>query len=150
MYFKFKLAAIVAIATLTSKLYAYPLNFVGIWKNINPQSRGIVRLVITPDLNMRMYGACSPIPCDNGSSKITTFGKSVTDANHKAAIAHYDMTFKKVGTTMKLVNVNKMTFEHFNQFTDSSGRQNYMMTESFKRIIPYEQEDINEFESIIE
>jgi len=147
---KIKFAMLLTVICASSSLYAYPLNFVGIWKNTNPQTRGIVRLVITPDLNMRMYGACSPIPCDNGISKLISFGKTVTDVNHKAAIAHYDMTFKKVGVTLKLANNNKITFEHYNQFTDSSGRQNYMMSESFKRIVPYELEDINEFNNLTE
>lgn len=130
-----------AILLSTSQAFAYPVNFIGIWKNVNPSTRGIVRIVITPGLNMRMFGACTPVPCDNGVTPLTTFGANVSDLNHRAGVAHYNLNFKKVGTTLKLLTKKKMSFDHFNQFTDGSGRQNYWMNETFKKVLPIEDGD---------
>jgi hypothetical protein len=128
----------VGLTLLSTSAFAYPINFVGIWKNTNPNTRGIVRIVITPDLKMRMFGACTPTPCDNGQTQLITFGKTVTDLNHKAAMGFYDLTFKHVATAVKIINSHKLTFEHYNQFVDGSGRQNYWMSENFKKVIPIE------------
>ena len=128
----------ITVSILTSNAFAYPINFVGNWKNTNPNTRGIVRIVITPDLKMRMFGACTPTPCDNGQTQLITFGKTVTDLNHKAALGFYDLNFKRVATSLKLINNQRITFEHYNQFVDGSGRQNYWMSENFKKVLPIE------------
>lgn len=129
-----------AILLSTSQAFAYPVNFIGVWKNINPNTRGIVSIIVTPGLNMRMFGACTPVPCDNGITSLTTFGANISDLNHRAAVGHYNFSFKKVGTILKLLTNKKMSFEHFNQFTDSSGRQNYKMNETFKKVLPVDDE----------
>ncbi len=130
----------VLFALSSNYAFAYPTNFIGTWKNLNPNTRGIVKLIITPGPIMRMYGACTPTPCDNGTTSLITFGNNVSDLNHKVAVGHFNLNFKKIGTTLKLLNNNRLSFEHFNQFTDSSGRQNYWMTENFKKVLPYNEE----------
>ncbi len=119
---------------ITTSAYAMPADFIGTWVNVYPGTRGIVRAVITPDMNIRMYGACSPTPCDNGLAPITTYGRSVSDLNHRAAIAKYDFSFKEVDVVLKLNGRSFLNLEHFNKFTDGSNRQNYFMGEMMRKI----------------
>lgn len=135
-----------AILLSTSQVFAYPVNFIGVWKNVNPNTKGIVSFTVTPGLNIRMYGACTPLPCDNGTVPLTTFGANVSDLNHRSGLAHYFFSFKKVGVILKLNSSKNITLDHFNQFTDGSGRQNYRMTETFKRTFPFDNEEIENLE----
>jgi hypothetical protein len=142
MNFTLKSSITLGAILFTTQVFAYPVNFIGVWKNTNPSTKGIVSIVITPGLSMRLFGACVPAICDLGVVPLTTFGANVSDLNHRVGVGHYILGFKKIGTALKLVNNNKMTLEHFNQFTDSSGRQNYWMSESFKKVFPLDKEEL--------
>jgi hypothetical protein len=120
---------------ISTSAFAMPADFVGTWQNINPNTRGIVKVVIAPDMSMHMWGACTPTPCDNGTAPLTTFGTTVTDTNHRAATAHYKFSFKDVGTVVKLPSMHMLMLEHFNKFTDGSERQNYYMQERLRKVL---------------
>jgi hypothetical protein len=102
--------------TLATNAFAMPADFVGTWVNVNSATKGIIRAVITPDMNIRMYGASTPIPCDNGIAPITTYGRNVSDVNHRAGLAKYDFSFKEVNVALKLSGSQYLNIEHYNIF----------------------------------
>lgn len=108
-------------------------DFLGSWSNTNRSSRNIVKVEVTPDHMIRLYGSCSPTPCDMGKVPLVTYGRSVSDTNHMYASAQYNLSFKKVLVTVKLLPGNRFYLETYSQFTDSSGRQNYWVGETFRK-----------------
>jgi hypothetical protein len=134
-----KLFSICALSLIASNVYSMPVDFVGKWKNINAGTRGVVQIEVAPDMSMHMWGACTPTPCDNGITPLVTFGKDVSDLNHRVAMGHYKYNFKEVGVVLKLSGRQRLSLEHFNKFTDGSARQNYYMTEIFKKLMPIDE-----------
>lgn len=131
-----KFVAYIALAgsmMMASAANAAPAEFLGSWSNMNRSSRNIVRVEVTPDHMIRLFGSCSPTPCDMGKVPLVTYGRSISDANHKFASAQYNMSFKKVLVTVKLLGGNRIYVETYNQFTDGSGRQNYWVGETFRK-----------------
>ena len=128
--------AVFGATVFVGMAHAMPSDFVGTWTNLNPSTRGIVKVVITPGLQIRNFGACTPTLCDMGAVNMITYGNNVSDLNHKYATAHYDMSFKKVEVIAKLTGNKIMTVEAFNRFIDGSGRQNYLSSERFRKVAP--------------
>jgi len=128
-FLAFSLTVLSSVST-----YAADADFLGTWVNMNPNTTGIVKIEISTGLSMKMWGACTPTPCDNGSTPLVTYGANSSDTNHKAATGQYVFSFKKVETTLKIISPVRLNFEHFNQFTDGSIRQNYWMLEKFKKL----------------
>ncbi len=126
--------AFAATLAASNAASAWPAQFIGAWKNVNPNSGGIIRLEIGPGMQLRAFGSCTPTPCNHGLTPLTTYGTSVTDANHRAATAGYNFSFKNVIMTMKLSGAWHLNMEHWNKFTDGSGRQNYLNGERFKKV----------------
>jgi len=108
-------------------------DFLGAWANSNRSTRNIVRAEITPDKMIRLFGACTPTPCDMGKVPLVTYGRSISDANHKFATAQYNLSFKKVVVTVKILGGNRMYLETYNQFTDGSNRKNKWVGQSFRK-----------------
>ncbi len=143
------LSAVTFVATIGASniASAWPAQFVGVWKNVNPTSRGIVRLEISPTMQVRAFGSCTPTPCDHGLTPLATFGNSVSDTNHRKGTAFYNFQFKNVMMSMKLQGAWHIDMEHWNRFTDGSGRQNYWNGERFKKVSAVESiDDVNETE----
>lgn len=138
-----KMSLVVSAISLSStSAFAYPVNFIGVWKNLNPNSNGIVKVVITPGLTFRAFGSCTPVLCDHGPTPLVTYGKTISDSNHRAGTAQYHFSFKDVIMTIKLIGTQRLNLEHYNKFTDASGRQNYWKAEQFKRVLPIESDNI--------
>ncbi len=128
--------AVIGTTVIAGMAQAMPADFVGTWTNLNPSTRGIVKVVITPALQMQNFGACTPALCDMGAVQMVTYGNSVADLNHKFGTAHYDLSFKKIEVVAKLTGNKIMTVETFNRFIDGSGRQNYYSGERYKKVAP--------------
>jgi hypothetical protein len=107
-----------------------------IW--INVAATGNVRAVILslgPSSGLLMvhaYGFCSPVPCNWGTVTGITFAPNVVAKSARTFLAPYTFGFAK-----KLLEgtVNpagtRLTLEAWTEFTDRSGRSNYVTTESF-------------------
>jgi hypothetical protein len=127
-----------AIMIATPALAAGLNSFVGTWKNTNPATRGIVKIVIERSgrmLQIRPYGACTPKPCDIGAQPGIAYAPTVssnllTAAN--AATAVYKTGFSIITLTLmergKLLSVAK-----FNHFVDGSRRTDYADIETFRK-----------------
>ena len=144
-----RILSTVAMLFLFAQLaQAAPAHFLGNWRNVNRSTRNIIQAVITENpanhqLMLRAFGACSPTPCDMGSVPLMTFGRSVSDMNHKVGMAHYNFSFKQVDITIK-VSGAYFILETYNHFTDNSGRQNYWTSDRFRRTpVPFS-DDSNE------
>lgn len=107
----------------------------GNWKNVDAHTRGIVRLMINPaktGINVHLYGACHPTPCDWGAVPGMTYAPDVTSKSAVAFTAHYRMDFKETFVTGNL-NRGTLTLELFTHFKDKSSRSDYYMKEYFRQ-----------------
>jgi hypothetical protein len=104
---------------------------------VNTASTGDVRAVILTrtqagTLQVHAYGFCSPVPCNWGSVAGIRFGSSISAATGRDFLAPYKFGFANkllegtVNTAGTLLTVKAWT-----EFTDHSGRSNYLTTESF-------------------
>jgi hypothetical protein len=111
----------------------------GTWKNVSA-SPAVVSLKISNSAGtplVQAFGACSPSPCDMGTSRGITFGSSVSATSGRTVLAPYSFGFKNqqllithwVGSDGR----ERLTVENYNEFTDGSGRSNYMRAETFVR-----------------
>ena len=132
------LSAVLA-SSLASSAVAAPGDFVGNWVNTDPNTRGITRLVISSAgsnrLNIQVFGKCRPTDCDWGSTRLRTYGKNISDRNHKAATANYTTSFANTLLTLRLSGSTskKINLQSFTEFTDRSNRQNYTSQYSFRQ-----------------
>ena len=128
------MAMLIAMGTPAS---ASIQDFVGNWKNLDPNTGGIVAIKIQrtgQTLKVRAFGACSPSPCDWGQTTGQVFAPNAgANLNQQAkwAIANYTTGFSKSTLVMSLQG-NQLIVEVYTQFTDGSGRSNYMNREKFK------------------
>ena len=106
-----------------------------IW--VNTVGTGNVRaVIISPGLGgllqVHAYGSCSPVPCNWGTVNGITFGPSVSATTGSTFLAPY-----KFGFANKLLEgrVNAsgtlLTVSIWTEFTDRSGRSNYLGTDTF-------------------
>lgn len=134
----FALCAAVLGGVAARPAHAAPAQFLGTWVNIDKGTRGIVRLQITAGVHgmgVRAFGACTPSPCDWGIVGLTTYGSSVTDADHKYGTALYNPGFATRIMTLQLIDSTTMVAHVYTKFQDGSGRQNYHSREVFKKLV---------------
>jgi hypothetical protein len=126
-------------AGLVAPAFAAPQDFVGTWVNVDSNTRGITRFVVTAPqpntLKVQAFGKCHPTDCAFGSTQLITYGNNVQDPDHKEATAVYHQSFANDFLTFALggSNKNQISLQSFTQFTDNSGRQNYFAQYRFKR-----------------
>jgi hypothetical protein len=111
-----------------------PNSFLGTWKNTNPATTGVVKYVITRSGNgslvVHEFGACHPTPCDNGTHASISYGSSstATTANRFLVPANYGFM---VELSAGSINGGVLTVRVWIQFTDGSGRSNYLFAGTF-------------------
>jgi hypothetical protein len=114
----------------------------GTWANTNPATRNVVDIVIAGNKNgieVNGFGACSPSPCQWGNVPGTVFGANVSAATGSSFEANWNFGFARtvlLGTLTERDRVSTLTVQEFTTFTDSSGRANYAVTETFVRAKP--------------
>ncbi len=110
-------------------------NLLGDWINIDPNTRGITRIVITSNsgvLNVHVYGSCVPTDCDWGTTTGTPYAKSVDAMRAKAFTANYDAGFAKTILTGQRKG-SYLRLSDFTHFTDNSDRSDYFSAGIFQR-----------------
>jgi hypothetical protein len=137
------IALVIGLAAAAPSTAEPPANrsaLVGTWVNVNPATRGIVKVVITNDLlgfRVRTYGACSPTPCDHGAIKASPFSKSVSSTVASGLSAAYDFGFKTTLITAKrTAEYDGGTFlelESRNVFDAGDTRFDYTQGELFRK-----------------
>jgi len=112
-----------------------PRLLLGKWENCDRRTRGVVRVVLGRSgsvFTVQLFGARTPTPCDWGVMRGVVYSESVSSAVGIAFTAHYKFSFKEVVVTGHL-DQGCLTLEHYNRFTDGSGRCDYYMKERFCR-----------------
>lgn len=122
-----------ALAMMPNISSAHP---VGVWVNDDPSTSAIVRLEVRlsgADYFVRAFGACTPTPCDWGEVPVSLYYETAGGGALKGAAAKWVFSFKEVFMTFSYIGgpPEKMQIDHWNKFTDASGRKNYKMTETF-------------------
>ncbi|MPZ72799.1 MAG: hypothetical protein GEU74_06130 [Nitriliruptorales bacterium] len=83
------------------------------------------------------WGACTPSPCDMGKVRGITYGKSISASRGRTVLAPFSFGFKNeqliITYKRKADGSEILTVANYNEFTDGSGRSNYMVTERFVR-----------------
>lgn len=118
--------------------HAAPAEFMGTWINADSGTANIVRLQITAGVHgmgLRAFGACTPSACDWGIVGLTTYGNSVSDADHKYGTALYDHGFATRIVTLQLIDSSTLVAHVYSQFHDGSSRQSYHTREVFKKLV---------------
>ena len=132
-------AAVCTVLSICSIIpsLAAPRDFVGTWVNTNSNTRGITKLVVRRvsgnRLVIRAYGSCSPKDCDWGRARLTTYGNSVQDRNHRSATTTYNKSFANTFLTINLRGRDRLSLQSFTQFKDKSNRQNYTSRAVFRK-----------------
>lgn len=108
---------------------------VGTWTNIDAHTRGIVRAIIAAagtGINVHLYGACSPTPCDWGAVHGQVYSNNVSGTSAVAFSATYNFGFKQTIVTGHL-NGAQLALETFDVFLDGSGRSAYFSSYAMKK-----------------
>jgi hypothetical protein len=111
----------------------------GNWKNVSP-SGGLVGVTITGSAAnpiVSAFGQCSPTACAYGKVRGITYGPTISATRGATVLAPYTFSFKKAQLVITYSvgsdETERLTISEYNEFTDGSGRSNYMKKESFVR-----------------
>jgi hypothetical protein len=104
----------------------------GDWQNIDPNTRGIVEIVIS-GRRVHPFGACHPTACDQGVIKAKSFASSVDSSDIRRLVAKEHTDFSQVEITLSLEPDGRLRADRFTHFTDESGRADYSAVDYFKR-----------------
>ncbi len=107
-------------------------NMDGTWINIDPSTRGIVRIQISGN-KVHSYGACHPDLCDWGVLKAKSFAANVDSSSPAALLAKQTTSFSRSELTLSLDPRGKLRVEVFTHFTDGSGRADYRTVNTYAR-----------------
>jgi hypothetical protein len=110
-------------------------SLLGTWHNTSPGGniKKIVLAKLNGKLTVHAFGNCVPTLCNWGVVRGITFGTNVSSVSGRVFLAPYKFTFKnallsgsvnRTGTTL--------TVQANSEFTDHSGRSNYVIVETFK------------------
>ena len=105
----------------------------GMWANVDPETRGVTRLVITEEdgrLFVRAYGACFPTDCDWGT--VSASLRTDMKTSEKVACASWGHTFKDSHVIVRRVREG-LEVTHVGIYKDSSNRAHDVSREVFKR-----------------
>ena len=109
--------------------------FVGDWTTTNQNSRGIARVVITPQgegLLVHAFGAGEPEPHDWGTVTAKVLADGSASSRIRAFHAVYDFGFLESYLQAK-TEKGVLVVATFNRFKDQSGRSSYFSREFFAR-----------------
>lgn len=136
---KATLASLVVLAASATSAFAQqPTNLsavVGTWVNVDPATRGIVKVVVTNvggQLHIHTYGKCTPTPCDHGDIAANAFSPSVSDAKATGFSGQYDFGFKTTEVTGLRAGA-LLALETRNKFAGGDSRYDYVGREMFRR-----------------
>jgi hypothetical protein len=110
----------------------------GTWVNTAPASPSIRKIIIGRNpagtLSVSAFGACTPALCAWGKITGITFGAGISSASGRTFLAPYQFGFASKLTDATLnATGTVLTVQTYTEFTDGSGRSNYVTTDTFTR-----------------
>ena len=111
---------------------------IGNWTNCDPSTRSLVRAALTTTpkkgiVNLELFGACHPTPCDWGVVPAHVFASNVGSKDAVAFSASYKFDFKETFVTGMLIEPGLLMIELYSHFTDGSDRMDYYTKDYFHR-----------------
>ncbi|MEF8837281.1 MAG: hypothetical protein V5A87_05450 [Candidatus Bipolaricaulota bacterium] len=109
--------------------------FLGRWANVNSDTEGITRLIISSTergKKIRVFGQCHPDDCDWGTTRLNELGDDVSDYDPSWAIARWEKGYADK-TLILHFSGDLLVAETFTVFKDNSGRANYRSVYRFRR-----------------
>jgi len=125
---------------VSASSYAALDDFVGTWKNVDLNTRGITTLKIKadgPDVIVHVWGKCHPKDCDWGENTAHAYGPNASSnimTNAQAIIARFKTSFSETILIVSTAGSNKLRVKAYTRFRDDSGRSNYVAEYKFKRV----------------
>jgi hypothetical protein len=113
-------------------------SLLGTWINTSPASLGIRKVIIGRNpagtLSVSAFGGCTPTLCAWGKITGITFGTSISSLSGRTFLAPYQFGFaNKLADGALNPAGTVLTVQTYTEFTDHSGRSNYVMTDTFTR-----------------
>jgi hypothetical protein len=116
-------------------------SLVGTWVNVNPNTRGTVKIVVGKDsvgsLTINTFGACSPTPCNHGVIGASAYSSGVSSNVGIGFSAQYNSGFKTTVVTGKLdyeySDATFLALGSHSKFAVGDTRKDYMSTELFRK-----------------
>ncbi len=112
----------------------------GTWYNVNPSSRGIVKIVVSKvgsQLRFKSYGSCSPTPCVHSTVIAYPHSSSVSSNYARGFTAYRNSGFKSARfdairdygqTSGSFLRLNS-----FSKFASGDSRKDYLSSELFRK-----------------
>lgn len=101
---------------------------VGTWNSTDSNAK-IVIISFFGNLYVRVYGACSPTPCDWGYRWAQVYATSVSQNVANGFTTDYDHGFATRIVTGKLINNRRLVVDFFTTMNDN--RKNYFNTKTY-------------------
>src|SRR5947207_14176448 len=118
------LALFVTVVVLVS---ANQEDFVGTWINVDSETDGLTKLVISKEDNnwkIQGWGKCHPADCDWGKIDLKLVGTSVSDKSFEHGFAVWEKDFATTYLNLKK-DGKQLVVETITIFKDRSGRSSY-------------------------
>ena len=123
--------------SLASSAFANLNSFLGDWRNVDTNTRGVTRLLIRKkgaDLSMRAWGQCHPKDCDWGTVRTYAYGADVSANLNTTTLAVSALFTPRNAETLVILHEarnNRLQAEVLTRFTDNSNRTNYRNVYTF-------------------
>jgi hypothetical protein len=138
------------LLSLATSAFADINSFIGSWKNVDANTRGITKLHIGKQgdiLSMQAWGKCHPQDCDWGTVPSYAYGPGVSSTlahNTEAVSAVFTPGHAETLVIIQRAPNNRIRAEVLTRFTDGSGRANHRSLYTFareRRVVAPLQED---------
>lgn len=88
--------------------------------------------------SVQAFGSCSPSACDMGTVRGITYGANISSTVGNVVLAPYSFGFKNEQLVISFIAGatpanDRLVVGNYSEFTDGSGRSNYLVTETFAR-----------------
>lgn len=127
------LFAILALPALAAS--AQVLDLEGEWVSVSPRTRGLTRVIITPEragYSVEAWGKCHPQDCEWGRTTLTAVGSSVEDKSFTRGFAVWEPGFASKYLLFSL-DRRMLRVEVVTIFRDRSRRASYRIVEYLRR-----------------
>jgi len=138
-----------SMAILAATLFAAPsyavaptssYGLTGTWYNVNPNSRGIVKVVVSKvngQLRFKSYGSCSPTPCVHTTVIAQPHSSSISSNYARGFTAYRNSGFKTARfdaiRDYSQTSGSFLRLNSFSKFASGDARKDYLSSELFRK-----------------